>query len=221
MGLYTLTDDSEGHKAAQLALASPESYVMKPQREGGGNMLVGDETCNALKTMSAEVTWPRILTPPVPPLSHARALSLCVCVPLCLSLCRFPPPRLFLSLSATFCLSVSLSLCACFFVPPFLSCRLAGWRSNAGGAILLRLHAQCRHHTLPPTASGQVVDLCVDMYTCRVQERAAYILMERIVPPLIENYIMRASKATRYTTFRRSHFTFPYGELFHANIVKY
>jgi hypothetical protein len=132
MGLYTLTDDSEGHKAAQLALASPESYVMKPQREGGGNMLVGDETCNALKTMSAEVTWPRILTPPVPPLSHARALSLCVCVPLCLSLCRFPPPRLFLSLSATFCLSVSLSLCACFFVPPFLvlSCWVAqqcGW----------------------------------------------------------------------------------------------
>ena len=78
MGLYTLTDDSEGHKAAQLALASPESYVMKPQREGGGNMLVGDEMCNALKTMSAEVTWPRILTPPhpFPPLSHARALSL-------------------------------------------------------------------------------------------------------------------------------------------------
>lgn len=35
-GLYTLSDDDDGDKAALSALAAPHDYVMKPQREGGG-----------------------------------------------------------------------------------------------------------------------------------------------------------------------------------------
>jgi len=68
MGMYTLTNDAEGDAAAKLALASPDNYVMKPQREGGGNMLSGEDMCTALKTMSpgdraAYILMERIVPP--------------------------------------------------------------------------------------------------------------------------------------------------------------
>jgi hypothetical protein len=53
-GLYSLADSEAGHAAAAKALASPAVYVMKPQREGGGNMLHGDEMCKALREMPVE-----------------------------------------------------------------------------------------------------------------------------------------------------------------------
>lgn len=40
-GLYSLDDNEEGEKAMKMALANPEKYVLKPQREGGGNNVYG------------------------------------------------------------------------------------------------------------------------------------------------------------------------------------
>lgn len=42
-GLYTLDDNEEGNKIIEKVLADPNPYVMKPQREGGGNNLYGEE----------------------------------------------------------------------------------------------------------------------------------------------------------------------------------
>jgi glutathione synthase len=53
-GLHSLAEDEGGAGAAAKALETPTAYVMKPQREGGGNLLVGDEMCTALRTMSLE-----------------------------------------------------------------------------------------------------------------------------------------------------------------------
>jgi hypothetical protein len=36
MGLYSLDENSEHTEAIEHAIAHPELYVMKPQREGGG-----------------------------------------------------------------------------------------------------------------------------------------------------------------------------------------
>lgn len=48
-GLYAL--DGEGAaEAVKLGLADPERYVLKPQREGGGNNLYGEELRAALET---------------------------------------------------------------------------------------------------------------------------------------------------------------------------
>lgn len=40
-GLYSLDLNDEGNKAVELALRDPEKYVLKPQREGGGNNFYG------------------------------------------------------------------------------------------------------------------------------------------------------------------------------------
>jgi len=53
-GLYSLADSEGGPAAAARACADPDAFVMKPQREGGGTLLVGDAMCHALKTMSSE-----------------------------------------------------------------------------------------------------------------------------------------------------------------------
>ncbi|XP_044841377.1 glutathione synthetase isoform X2 [Mauremys mutica] len=42
-GLYSLDMDEEGAKVVAMAIADPERYVLKPQREGGGNNLYGEE----------------------------------------------------------------------------------------------------------------------------------------------------------------------------------
>lgn len=49
---YELDDNEEGNRAAADALAFPEKYVLKPQREGGGNNLYEAEMQAALKQMS-------------------------------------------------------------------------------------------------------------------------------------------------------------------------
>lgn len=42
-GLYSLDNSPEGDKNAKMAMANPERYVVKPQREGGGNNIFGED----------------------------------------------------------------------------------------------------------------------------------------------------------------------------------
>ncbi|ETI36743.1 glutathione synthetase [Phytophthora nicotianae CJ01A1] len=52
-GLYGLEKDSATiEDVKKMAVANPRSYVLKPQREGGGNNLYGDEVAAAIQKMS-------------------------------------------------------------------------------------------------------------------------------------------------------------------------
>ncbi|KAJ1969327.1 Glutathione synthetase [Dispira parvispora] len=51
-GLYPLDQSPEGRQAYQLALAHPERFVMKPQREGGGNNVYGRDIPPVLQSLS-------------------------------------------------------------------------------------------------------------------------------------------------------------------------
>ncbi|XP_073327287.1 glutathione synthetase-like [Pagrus major] len=48
-GLYTLDIGPEGDKTVAMALAAPDQFVLKPQREGGGNNIYGSEICQVLQ----------------------------------------------------------------------------------------------------------------------------------------------------------------------------
>uniref|UniRef100_A0A8C9ZUM8 Glutathione synthetase n=1 Tax=Sander lucioperca TaxID=283035 RepID=A0A8C9ZUM8_SANLU len=48
-GLYTLDMGPEGEKTVAMALAAPDRFVLKPQREGGGNNIYGSEICQVLQ----------------------------------------------------------------------------------------------------------------------------------------------------------------------------
>ncbi|XP_042347190.1 glutathione synthetase-like [Plectropomus leopardus] len=48
-GLYTLDMGPEGDRTVQMALAAPDRFVLKPQREGGGNNIYGSEICQVLQ----------------------------------------------------------------------------------------------------------------------------------------------------------------------------
>ncbi|XP_070766736.1 glutathione synthetase [Enoplosus armatus] len=48
-GLYTLDMGPEGDKTVVMALAAPDRFVLKPQREGGGNNIYGSEICQVLE----------------------------------------------------------------------------------------------------------------------------------------------------------------------------
>ncbi|XP_030624793.1 glutathione synthetase [Chanos chanos] len=50
-GLYTLDLGDDGDRAVALALANPDLYVLKPQREGGGNNIYGAEIRQVLEGM--------------------------------------------------------------------------------------------------------------------------------------------------------------------------
>jgi len=50
-GLYSLDFDEHGEKGVQLALNSPEKCVLKPQREGGGNNIYGNDVKEAMLKM--------------------------------------------------------------------------------------------------------------------------------------------------------------------------
>uniref|UniRef100_A0A0A9YXE9 Glutathione synthetase n=1 Tax=Lygus hesperus TaxID=30085 RepID=A0A0A9YXE9_LYGHE len=52
--LYSLDLNEEGDKAYNLALQLPENYVLKPQREGGGNNIYGKEIPNFLQSLGKE-----------------------------------------------------------------------------------------------------------------------------------------------------------------------
>ncbi|XP_037938255.1 glutathione synthetase-like isoform X2 [Teleopsis dalmanni] len=51
-GLYSLEDNETGNATYEMALKSPEKFVLKPQREGGGNNIYGIDIPSALKKMS-------------------------------------------------------------------------------------------------------------------------------------------------------------------------
>ena len=42
-GLSSVDNDEQGNKAVAAAMANPEKYVLKPQREGGGNNIYGKD----------------------------------------------------------------------------------------------------------------------------------------------------------------------------------
>uniref|UniRef100_A0A8C8DSQ4 Glutathione synthetase n=1 Tax=Oryzias sinensis TaxID=183150 RepID=A0A8C8DSQ4_9TELE len=48
-GLYTLDMGPEGDQTVEMALAAPDRYVLKPQREGGGNNIYGAEIRQVLE----------------------------------------------------------------------------------------------------------------------------------------------------------------------------
>lgn len=68
-GLWSLDDPSSPDTAAVIsdAVSHPERYVLKPQREGGGNNLYGDELAERLKEggpgLGAFILMQRILPP--------------------------------------------------------------------------------------------------------------------------------------------------------------
>ncbi|XP_050069407.1 glutathione synthetase-like [Anopheles maculipalpis] len=69
-GLYSLDQHEGGDEAVALALADPERFVLKPQREGGGNNVYGEDIPAALKTMSSDERSAWILMERIfPPLS--------------------------------------------------------------------------------------------------------------------------------------------------------
>uniref|UniRef100_A0A8C4SN23 Glutathione synthetase n=1 Tax=Erpetoichthys calabaricus TaxID=27687 RepID=A0A8C4SN23_ERPCA len=47
-GLYSLDQGDEGDRALAMALRDPDMFVLKPQREGGGNNIYGEEICHVL-----------------------------------------------------------------------------------------------------------------------------------------------------------------------------
>ncbi|KAL1021173.1 hypothetical protein UPYG_G00009750 [Umbra pygmaea] len=48
-GLYTLDMGPEGDRTVAMALEKPDHFVLKPQREGGGNNIYGAEICQVLE----------------------------------------------------------------------------------------------------------------------------------------------------------------------------
>ncbi|XP_034118156.1 glutathione synthetase isoform X1 [Drosophila albomicans] len=51
-GLYSLDDNDAGNANYEMALRTPEKFVLKPQREGGGNNVYGVDIPDALKRMT-------------------------------------------------------------------------------------------------------------------------------------------------------------------------
>ncbi|XP_072024384.1 glutathione synthetase-like [Amphiura filiformis] len=53
-GQYSLDLTEEGDKTAAMGIANPQSYVMKPQREGGGNNIYGDDVRAKLEELAGQ-----------------------------------------------------------------------------------------------------------------------------------------------------------------------
>ncbi|CAO1356974.1 unnamed protein product [Diamesa hyperborea] len=71
-GLYSLDKDEGGEEAMQMAINNPELYVVKPQREGGGNNIYGADIPGALKAMSETERSAYILMERIfPPISQS------------------------------------------------------------------------------------------------------------------------------------------------------
>ncbi|MBU2647295.1 glutathione synthase [bacterium] len=71
VGLYTLDEQVGGLTASEKARQSPARYVLKPQREGGGNNLYGSEMKTALENLTEEqqhayILMERIISTPAP-----------------------------------------------------------------------------------------------------------------------------------------------------------
>src|SRR5687768_13711441 len=70
-GLYSLAEGEEGvAEIVKKAIANPSNYVLKPQREGGGNNVYGEDIVELVKKLSptelaAYILMDRILPPPM------------------------------------------------------------------------------------------------------------------------------------------------------------
>ncbi|MED6266689.1 hypothetical protein CHARACLAT_004646 [Characodon lateralis] len=70
-GLYTLDMGPEGDKTVAMALAEPNRFVLKPQREGGGNNIYGSEITQVLGKVKqstermAYILMDKICPPPI------------------------------------------------------------------------------------------------------------------------------------------------------------
>ncbi|CAK6955156.1 glutathione synthetase-like [Scomber scombrus] len=53
-GLYSLDMGPEGDRSVAMALADPEKFVLKPQREGGGNNYFGDDIIRVLQEVKTD-----------------------------------------------------------------------------------------------------------------------------------------------------------------------
>ena len=53
-GLLSVDNDEQGNKAVVAAMANPEKYVLKPQREGGGNNIYGEDIVPFLQNLKDE-----------------------------------------------------------------------------------------------------------------------------------------------------------------------
>lgn len=73
-GLYSLDVGPEGDRTFEMALADPERFVLKPQREGGGNNIYGSNICEVLKKITAEERSCCILMEKVRPIPSPNIL---------------------------------------------------------------------------------------------------------------------------------------------------
>jgi glutathione synthase len=74
-GLYAIEEDDAPTRALiSDALAHPDQYVLKPQREGGGNNLWADEMVAALRSMTPAERAAFILMKTIKPRSTRAAL---------------------------------------------------------------------------------------------------------------------------------------------------
>jgi glutathione synthase len=46
------SQDEDGSRAAEMAVMKPEGFVLKPQREGGGNNVYGERVREVMQSMS-------------------------------------------------------------------------------------------------------------------------------------------------------------------------
>lgn len=53
-GLYPLDESEVAEEAVKRALEDPMKFVLKPQREGGGNNIYGEKVAESLRSMSVE-----------------------------------------------------------------------------------------------------------------------------------------------------------------------
>lgn len=75
-GLYSLDKNENGDEVVNMVLKNPEGFVMKPQREGGGNNIYGIDIPDKLTVMSDEersayIVMDRI----IPPISRSYMVS--------------------------------------------------------------------------------------------------------------------------------------------------
>jgi glutathione synthase len=74
-GLYSLQTDAEYAHALELTRADPDGYVLKPQREGGGNNIYGAEAAAQLAAMRAGEREGYILMQRIRPRPRRLALA--------------------------------------------------------------------------------------------------------------------------------------------------
>jgi glutathione synthase len=71
-GLYSLDKNEGGDEVVEMVMKNPEAFVMKPQREGGGNNIYGVDIPDSLKAMNEEERSAYIVMDRIfPPLSQS------------------------------------------------------------------------------------------------------------------------------------------------------